>query len=626
MTSAQHSAESGSRPTSGPRQPPESSAQALHSLNAARVLLTTSTRLLREAGHGAAADQIIRLTRADRTAPVMAVLGESGHGKSSLVNALTGGPEASPGLPEGIYRLFHSPTAARPPDTPPVFVFADGSRSPDLRADLPVLGVELVASRPLPGGLAVLDAPAMDAPGARTELEPLILDSAALAVFVTDAAAPLSAPEAEHLRRCAARVDGVAVAITKVDLYPGSWEQALAEDRDILAAALGRDHDVPALPFSAVLAAAADSASDPERRGRLETASGRPALVAALARLARPAALAGVANALRLAWSELSSAARSLRLQAMATGSPPAADALDAERRRLSQLRSQQQRWTLDLERDLGDVRAQLLREAGADLEQWALRWRVRLQEAKRLHAAAERHALTASMLSELGEIRDAAAERLVSEVAEAARRLFRGVEPPTVLSGLLSARPVGSLDPPPDTAQSHFDPTLIMSAGFGSGVGASAGTFLTGALGLPAVGAAAFALPVAVALAAGGGWYAVNRFHRQGTQERGRLLAEVARMGQLERSALADQADELIRRIKPELVVSYREHLNSSLAAVQQLLKEAESSSHTRHREAEAASAALASRAEALEAQAQAVAEQLANLGSGTFGPAGRI
>ena len=64
-------------------------------LTSARAVLSTSTRMLRSAGLADAADRAIRLATEAGPAPVVVFVGESGRGKTSVLNLLAPGQEGT---------------------------------------------------------------------------------------------------------------------------------------------------------------------------------------------------------------------------------------------------------------------------------------------------------------------------------------------------------------------------------------------------------------------------------------------------------------------------------------------------------------------------------------------------
>lgn len=556
--------------------------QQLSALSAARAVLSTSTRLLRTSGRADAADRIIRQATGTSSTPVVVFVGESHRGKTSLVNLLVPdlpGPD-SDGQGQALYRWI-VPAKDDANDAGTVWVYPDGSRSATLEADHPI-GIELETRGGLLGDVILLDAPSaggLAAPQALLNLK--ILDAASVAVFVTDAGALLSSAEIAYLEQCSAQVESVGVVVTKTDLYPGSWQDVVAGNSALLKARLPRLAESFVIGVSSVIANAASSLMDPTMRDALLNASGLPRLVQALKRDLTYAGTAPTANALRLARTALE-ADRQARFTQLAIAEAPAEAraGIMAQRKRLSELKDQQQRWTLDLERDLGDLRAGVVRKAVSELDDWTAKWRSRLQSTPSLRMGKMTQQLTSDIFAELLVLRADLIKDAEEQLGELMHGLFRDIPLPAVLNELLSAgeRPADTPHMGSEKSHTGFDPTVAMSVVVGSNMGRSVITLLP-ALGLAGglFGVPIAALSVPIAVAGAGGWFAVNRFFRQNMLEKNRLLAEIPRLAQAERAVFTDYLDSRLRRLKPEIVVTYRAQLQDSLAGLQQLIQDSQ-------------------------------------------------
>ena len=280
---------------------------------------------------------------------------------------------------------------------------------------------------------------------------------------------------------------------------------------------------------------------------------------------------APTANALRLARTALD-ACRQARLTKLAVADGPAAAraGMLAERQRFSELKEEQQRWALDLERDLGELRAAVLRSAGVAFDDWISRWRNRIQSTRALRDKQVMCQVSSDMIAELLGLRTDLIAEAEERLAALTHGFFRDVPLPAVLVDLLgdSTSPTDNPHLGSERRGAGFDPTVVMSVVMGSSIGTS----MAGLFGLAVAGAA---IPLAVAGA--GGWLAFNRYYRQNMLERTRLQSEIPRLAQLERAVIADYLDARVRRLKPELIVTYRTQLQESLTGLQQLIQESQ-------------------------------------------------
>lgn len=553
-------------------------------LSSAQAVLSTTTRLLRTMGDPDAADRIIGQATASTGIPVVVFVGERGRGKSSLINLLA--PDvhntASEGSDQERYRWV-VPSTGDGPDGGGAWANPDGGR-PGSRADsLDLLGVEVETRDGLLGDVILLDAPSSGGLGAAQSLLNLkILEAAAVAVFVTDAGSLLSAAEMAYLEQCSAQVETVGVVVTKTDLYPGSWQDVVLGNAALLKNRISRVAETFVLGVSPVTAMAAGSVTEPTVRDSLLEASGFPQLVQALKLELSRSTGAPTANALRMCHTALARGRQSRLTQLAIAAAPVEARAeMMAKVQRLFELKEQQQRWSLDLERDLGELRAGVMREAISELDEWATRWRNRLQSTPGLRMGQRAQQYSSDIFAEILVLRADLITKAEEQLGALLHELFRDIPLPAVLNELLMAGERPSETPHMGSEKSHtgFDPTVAMSLMVGSNMGRSVVTLLP-ALGLG--GAALLGLPLAalsipITVAGAGGWYAVNRFYRQNMLEKNRLMSEIPKLAQSERAVIGDYLDSRLRRLKPEIVVTYRAQLQDSLTRLQQLIQESQ-------------------------------------------------
>ncbi|MGX6607206.1 dynamin family protein [Micromonosporaceae bacterium Da 78-11] len=233
------------------------------------------------------ADAARRLSAGDAT---VAVVGEFKQGKSTLVNALL----RTDICPVDADIVTAVPTVLRYGNPPAAFLqIADGDGTlspvpvdfPDLRrhiteghADPTPRNVEVHLDRRLLGaGLSIIDTPGVGGlDSAQGNLTLATLSAASAALFVTDAAQELTAPEVAFLRRVLDRCPRAFCVITKTDLY-GEWRRIAEINAGHLARA---GLEMPIVTVSSFLRMRAQSRDSTE----LNAESGFPRLVELLRR------------------------------------------------------------------------------------------------------------------------------------------------------------------------------------------------------------------------------------------------------------------------------------------------------------------------------------------------------
>ncbi|GAB2569487.1 dynamin [Paractinoplanes abujensis] len=242
---------------------------------------------LSEAGRIAAgagrADLAERLERAaarliSTEAVAVAVVGEFKQGKSTLVNALLRtdlcpvDADVVTALPT-ILRFGRPPSAALIAENETPIEFGEVAQHITGDSGQEARAVEIRIDRRLLGaGLAVVDTPGVGGlDSAQGNLTLATLTMAGAALFVTDAAQELTAPEVEFLRRTVERCPRTFLVLTKTDLHV-EWRRIAELDQ----AHLRRfGLDLPVVPVSSFLRMRAQARDDTA----LNAESGFPRLV-----------------------------------------------------------------------------------------------------------------------------------------------------------------------------------------------------------------------------------------------------------------------------------------------------------------------------------------------------------
>ncbi|NLT25697.1 MAG: hypothetical protein GXX90_03415 [Microbacteriaceae bacterium] len=431
--------------------------------------------------------------------PSIVVVGEMNRGKSTLVNALLAAPGAAPTGPQEMTALAvnylpvsddfpfgeaeleyaSEPLRRRIPASElhqwvrldsPTLLAAD---EPPLQASLAVRPgfVPRCAIVDTPGAGGLSEAYAMRALGRSRDASVLLV--------VTDAGGRITAPALDFLESCAAQVEHVVIAMTKIDLYQNQWQRILDENRGIIAERLPRLADVPIVPVSGAWGERAAQEPDPARRRRLFDASRIPELAQALRAPLEQANHLPTLNALRQGIALLQAPLTALETEREALGGvvERQEELIKVRRHREELLRTFEDSrydWNAQVDRvrvDLTAANSRLAREFGAH-------WREKLQKrgsgiGKKQQIVLQNE-LAADLEANLGRAMQGIVQRsgaLLYELYAAAgmdphRSLFGEVERRVQESAHLPANPIERDSP-------GLDPRTLFAGGLmGMGVG----------------------------------------------------------------------------------------------------------------------------------------------------------
>lgn len=563
--------------------------------------------------------------------PSVVVVGEVKRGKSTLVNALTG-TEVSPtaaevvttgviavvppsdDLPEGTARVELADGGHR--DAPVAQALAALATEPEPSAgghptapvlepttegdDAPPVGVRVaVTSRWLPG-ITVLDTPgvgglrAVHGRRARAAVE-----HASLMLFVSDGGQVLTAPELAFVSEVAAGSASVVFVLSRTDRNPTTWEQVLADNRQLLATHAPRLADAPIVPVAATFALQA--AQHPEAvAAKLVEASGLERLAEVVQAKVGDAGRARVVQALEACDAGLERAVAGLEREvALLEGATPAAvDAMVGERERLAELRHDLRTSRLELERDLGRVRHAALEVLNRGADDVVTRLGATIRGQKRAGTKSAKQQFASTLEAELAVLVRHVQHVLDTGIQRVVANAFAGLDaaPGRTFGSPIDLRAArsGVRTRVAATTSSMFDPSVATTAFLGANVAALVG--LGG--------------PIGILIA--GGWLTINmgfRGMREGQSQLNAILNDnVATL----RRELTTAVDAVVREVRPELYVAMEDHLKSCIGELDALIKASETQAARSAAEQEQATKDARRRRDTVVAQRAQVLEEL--------------
>ena len=350
--------------------PAEASAQDLQSQ--LQSLLSAAATELQRAGELERLEQLRLETQRPRdTPPVVVFVGEAKTGKSSLVNALLRRPGLSPvdfDIATGSLLAFrhgdreHALVYLLDEQDPldvalgEIAEWASVEHNPaNVKG---VRSVEVVLDDALLESITLVDTPGaggLDAGHGAATLQ--VLNHADALVFVADAQGVLTAPELRFLSTAAERIDGVVIALARID-QNDAWQTVALENERALEVKAPKFAGCTMIGTSSLNAErAAALGKDDDARGLYED-SGLPALQRTLTKLvAGRAGALRLANAVRCAESGLRAIETRLATRRIVESADPAIKAeLERHRARLVTLQGDKASWNRRLDTRLREI------------------------------------------------------------------------------------------------------------------------------------------------------------------------------------------------------------------------------------------------------------------------------
>jgi GTPase SAR1 family protein len=365
--------------------------------------------------------------------PSVFVVGEDKRGKSTLVNALLGDPDASP---TGVEVVTGAPISFVYSSRPRAVVSRYGSKDgvemevEDARrlatiAANPgnvenIRSVRIGLPVPLLSDVTIVDTPGVGGlESGHAALTMQSLRRADALIFVAEAGAQFRSAELEFLSKATERVDTVILALTKIDRHRG-WRTIQADNQRILAEQAPRFANSDTVPLSSLLALQALTCDDPEDAAMMREESGIPVLTELLrSRVTERIEVARQENLVRLALSEVLAAERRLRDQLPTSDPAQLQDQLAREKARLATLRESRADWPSQLDAELRRLTLERTESANSELADIRHRYENRLRGAKKGDFETMPGELIADLTALDGILNEDASERIRAFLTE---------------------------------------------------------------------------------------------------------------------------------------------------------------------------------------------------------------
>ncbi len=496
------------------------------------ALVERAAECVRAEGRPGVADDLLQKKDApSKGLPFVIVAGEDKRGKSSLVNALLGRPDLSPvGVevvtgapisfsyadPEEAAIMHYGETTSVPVEFETGRSLATVQGNPGNAEN--IRAVQLGIPCKLLEKITLVDTPGVGGlQSGHAELTLQSLQSADALLFVVEAGAQFRGPELEFLRRAAARIDTVILALTKIDLNRG-WRSILQDNLAILREKAPRFANCPVVPVSSLLAIRALQCKDPADAQAMREESGFSNLETTLTdHVIERASVLGDVNLLREAMWPLAVANRAIgeQLAALSTGGTSRAG-LEAEQQRLRELGESKAAWPRHLDTEIRKLTLERSEEVSLGLVEIRRRYDERLKDPSKQDRQSLPGELVADLTALAGKLNEEAANRLIGLVEE----VLEDIDSASDLRESIRAVTEGNLDEQLGSINigsyslTHYDRLSILSS-FSSG--RSLSTLITGS-GLGLTAGALLAPPIGIAIGIGlGGFYAYQAFRVKG-------------------------------------------------------------------------------------------------------------
>lgn len=591
-----------------------------------------AARVLKREGAADFADRAWALLTAPPAPTSVVVIGEIKRGKSSLVNSLLGGREASQvdveiatsaflkfqpptdSAPEGTTKLVYAGGRTREIDFAELsdWVTVNGRHVIDSAIDELPIGAEVSMASPSVPNVVIVDTPGVGGLNPRhLQLANDAATRASVLVMTCDSAAPITAPELAFLQSVSTDIEAVIMVVTKTDKNLQHWKTIADENRRLLRQYAPRFADIPIVGISNRRASAALQLPPGEERDTKLARSGLVEVANELAKVSQSSDTLLVVNCLRILRNGLDRVSGQMDLEKSAvdvTTGTFVVDELRAERERLKALMEEEKGgWREYLARDISLLQSESLRYLDHRLDELRMRWRKTIDGTKLDVLRRAPQLFVAEMTADLEVLLRDVSDHYVKAVSDLIANLAAEVQIP--VTGLGGLRERAEL--PKGRGEGVGDPMMLQ-------MGVVGGSMLGGQLAAAIFGAAsAAAFPVILVI--GGAWVAVNFGFRAMKQGRINLQQWLDRTVNAVQKDVQREINDRTTALRPEILIEYRRYLVESITELKKIITKADNLAKASLAEQQDERRVMAAKAKELETAKAAVDAQLKRYAPGS-------
>ncbi|MGK2882659.1 MAG: dynamin family protein [Mycobacterium sp.] len=588
-------------------------------------------RILKREGAAEIAERAWSQMTAPPSPTSVVIIGEVKRGKSSLVNSLLGGRNASQvdveiatsaflrfrrpadGVPEGTTTLMYAGGRTRRIDFAdlPDWVTVSGRHVVDASVEELPIGADVALGSPFVPNVVIVDTPGVGGLNPHhLQLATDIATQASVLVMTCDSAAPITSHELTFLQSVGTDIESVIIVVTKTDKNLQHWRTIADENRRLLRQYAPRFGEIPIIGVSNRRALAALRLPPGAERDTRLARSGLTELAEELARVSRSADTLLTLNCLRMLRNGLERVSGQLDLEEATFNSSTrnvVLTELNAERERLKALMEEERGgWRDFLMRDIAKIQSDTTRFLDHRLDELRSRWRRKIDEAKFDVLRKAPQLFVAEMTADLEVLVKAISEFYVTSINQLLANLAADVQIP--IDGLSGLRQ--RAETPRGRGEGVGDPMMLQ-------MGVIGGSMIGGNL-MAAVGLAGGMLFWPAVAAIGAAWVAVNFGFRAVKQGRANLQQWLDRTIVAVNKDVAREINDRTNAVKPEIVLEYRRYLTESIAELKKVITKADNLAKASQAEQDDERRVLVSRVKDVKAATAAIDTQLARFAPG--------